>query len=699
MKQARDFAKARTLGVYLGVFVIAIGTRILLHGTLSVPLLLIFSWLLTATAVRQRTSPTRGNRALHAILFAATGLLLLISVIITPYGSYEAWFTSVGSGKNSEVFVVSNLFVAITTYFSAIILPAGLKAGFRWAFASLFLFVLFLVTVVTGRPLPAVLLVVGVVAAITISAYEKHHNALSTAHLLRWIGPIALSVAIPALLLSAVPTKGSRDFVDQRLSPVFRSMVLTLDPSFPLLYDAARASRDFREKVLGGLPELTDTPIFEVTGLPGQTVYLRTSVLDDYDGKAWHISDLVLNSGRRFRRPNFESRVNVQWMQIKVLAGNIDLLPNTLNTISVSATDGLRGNVVEGNYDTGFRLADPLPKGDSISLATVAAVAPALRPDLREAYLELPHVLPQQLLALARKLRSGAHSEEKILRNIQAFLAQNYTYTLSPLPDTSGEDYVSFFLFKSTGGYCVQFASAFVILARLEGIPARYATGYLAYIPTGTDHTVVTDLSSHSWPEVWQNGRGWTTWEATPAVDPSSYSRTVTGEWVYEYRIADNQNTARQLDSILGRNVNAPATPVSEVSDSTLRPWLFAAGGLLLIVAAGAILLLLRRRPRGQISHREQRFYHSLRKSAAIARRKLGIPEPEEIGWIEWTKRSGDRMNGNRVVLRRATEIAILHLYGLQPLPLDAEPAARAAARAIRRLRSTSTRTDGSHSS
>jgi hypothetical protein len=65
-------------------------------------------------------------------------------------------------------------------------------------------------------------------------------------------------------------------------------------------------------------------------------------------------------------------------------------------------------------------------------------------------------------------------------------------------------------------GYCDYYATAMVVLARLAGIPARLAVGYSTgdYEPEDEQY-VVTELSAHSWPELYFPGFGWIPFEPT----------------------------------------------------------------------------------------------------------------------------------------------------------------------------------------
>ncbi|QNN50731.1 transglutaminase domain-containing protein [Phycicoccus endophyticus] len=66
-------------------------------------------------------------------------------------------------------------------------------------------------------------------------------------------------------------------------------------------------------------------------------------------------------------------------------------------------------------------------------------------------------------------------------------------------------------------GYCVQFASAMVMLAREAGIPARMAVGFLPGTVDG-DQRVVRVTDAHAWPELWFPELGWMRFEPTPGV-------------------------------------------------------------------------------------------------------------------------------------------------------------------------------------
>ena len=66
-------------------------------------------------------------------------------------------------------------------------------------------------------------------------------------------------------------------------------------------------------------------------------------------------------------------------------------------------------------------------------------------------------------------------------------------------------------------GFCVQFASAYAVMARTLGIPARVAVGFTpGTLADGRYH--VTSHDAHAWPEIYLTGIGWThLFDPTPA--------------------------------------------------------------------------------------------------------------------------------------------------------------------------------------
>ena len=135
-------------------------------------------------------------------------------------------------------------------------------------------------------------------------------------------------------------------------------------------------------------------------------------------------------------------------------------------------------------------------------------------------WLQLPREFNPRTLEMAEQLRSRhAGDQERINAVLRHFHEQEFRYTLEPPP--LGHDSVDDFLFTTRAGFCEHYASAFVILMRAMGLPARVVTGYQGGEINPVDgYMEVRQSDAHAWAEVWLKGRGWVRFDPTAAVAP-----------------------------------------------------------------------------------------------------------------------------------------------------------------------------------
>ena len=99
------------------------------------------------------------------------------------------------------------------------------------------------------------------------------------------------------------------------------------------------------------------------------------------------------------------------------------------------------------------------------------------------------------------------------------FRQQPFEYTMQPprLADNAVDE----FLFMTRKGFCEHYASAFTVVMRAAGVPARVVTGYQGgeFNPFG-GYLIVRQSDAHAWSEVWIEGRGWMRVDPTAAVAP-----------------------------------------------------------------------------------------------------------------------------------------------------------------------------------
>ena len=152
-----------------------------------------------------------------------------------------------------------------------------------------------------------------------------------------------------------------------------------------------------------------------------------------------------------------------------------------------------------------------------------------LHPYRRGWYLEYPQSRNPRTAELARTMRAAAGSDEAFIRAVLTkFNAEEYHYTLEPPP--LGSDPVDRFLFETQRGFCEHYASAFALMMRAAGIPARVVVGYQGgeLNPVG-DYMIVRQADAHAWTEVWLQGTGWRRVDPTAAVAPERVDAGRTG--------------------------------------------------------------------------------------------------------------------------------------------------------------------------
>ena len=190
---------------------------------------------------------------------------------------------------------------------------------------------------------------------------------------------------------------------------------------------------------------------------------------------------------------------------------------------------------------------------------------------------------------------------------VQEFMQQFGTYAtnLDRLP--VGADPVDYFLGTSKKGFCVHYASAATLFLQALGIPARYATGYVAFASdfkksgTGSE-AVVTGERAHAWTEVYLDQIGWIPFEMTRGFDGQEQpAHTDASAGSQSSGTQNTENTSPQTDRSGQQNVDTPDAAQDEGTQNvqqeqplaerklfgiTLRCWLWIA------LAAAALLLI-----------------------------------------------------------------------------------------------------------
>ncbi|MBD5162504.1 MAG: hypothetical protein HDT14_10930 [Oscillibacter sp.] len=145
------------------------------------------------------------------------------------------------------------------------------------------------------------------------------------------------------------------------------------------------------------------------------------------------------------------------------------------------------------------RTLEPLLSGDQLELMFEAVER---QPEDFDGAAELPEGMEDWRDAITAASRTAA------------LLAALADYDLNVPAMEPGEDFVTHFL-EEGRGYCVHFATAGALLLRMQGIPARYVTGYTVQL-NSRGRGDVLDSDAHAWVEIYLDGYGWHPVEMTP---------------------------------------------------------------------------------------------------------------------------------------------------------------------------------------
>lgn len=279
--------------------------------------------------------------------------------------------------------------------------------------------------------------------------------------------------------------------------------------------------------------------------------YLKSDTFEIYEGGAWKRYDelpYLDNDGDFVQESilfdptdytNYYTIENVEVI-VKNINTNVLFVPNYALSDSyfeggVSIrVDPRRGiyyadELLEGNYRYNFNAVIPSygnPNFDEL----VRLSSNEQLPSGLDVYLTLPTENMLSIKALAEEITEDYDNPYDKALAIESYLKERYTYEEEPGAVPEGRDPVEYFLFNSKAGFCQQFSSAFILMARSVGIPARYATGFYVDVFEPEDYddymaeqgfmrdgmTSVYDSDSHTWAEAYFPEVGWIMFEATP---------------------------------------------------------------------------------------------------------------------------------------------------------------------------------------
>lgn len=261
---------------------------------------------------------------------------------------------------------------------------------------------------------------------------------------------------------------------------------------------------------------------------PANTLYFRGPVLSQFDGRNWQ-ADPVLDamavpqlrvSGEPIRYQMLIEPSKRRWLTLLDAARTEPQIPPGASVGRLRMSSSLQW--------LSWRPITDVLRVDAQSHLDFSHGPLQLTPELKR-YLQLPAGSNPRTQALGEHLQAelraqpgaGADTDRLIASALQRLKTGGYTYTLEP--GVVGSDHTADdFWFDSKQGFCEHIASAFAVLMRSMGVPARIVTGYQGGDRNSVDnYWTVRNSDAHAWTEVWIAGRGWVRVDPTGAVAPS----------------------------------------------------------------------------------------------------------------------------------------------------------------------------------
>ena len=187
-------------------------------------------------------------------------------------------------------------------------------------------------------------------------------------------------------------------------------------------------------------------------------------------------------------------------------------------------------------------------------------------------YTQLPSDLPTRINQLAQQITASATTPYEKASAIATYLQTNYTYKYGkddPLYNTKpqSQDPVDWFLFDHKVGTCGNFSSAFVVLVRSIGLPARVVGGWV--VSATAEQQVVYADQAHQWAEVGFANLGWVTFEATAGGAPSRVTVAFTTTTITPPSVATTATTPTSTTTSTPNTTRTATTTITTTSTTT----------------------------------------------------------------------------------------------------------------------------------
>ncbi len=283
--------------------------------------------------------------------------------------------------------------------------------------------------------------------------------------------------------------------------------------------------------------------VMRVTMLEGRgklrdDLYWRGIALDHFDGVTWSVDSEKFGDYEKRHSTNRYGIFSVKKNTKNVIAHEIitepidtDILFAINEPVGYSVTGGGKsrygGSIYEVNnsYFLPFNPRQRIKYRAYSSLQNYPDEKLEDEPDqysfyIKQRYLQLPQ-FSSEVENMATDITKNENTVYGKSKAVLRYLLEEMNYTLT-LKSGTKEFPLETFLLEKKEGHCEYFATAMVVLLRLNGIPSRIVNGFIG--GTWNKHGnfyVVKESDAHTWVEVYFPKRGWITFDPTPSSDSS----------------------------------------------------------------------------------------------------------------------------------------------------------------------------------
>ncbi|MCA1949576.1 MAG: transglutaminase-like domain-containing protein [Treponema sp.] len=599
----------------------------LLRGTGPLWLPLLWSMVSLALASWHRVSGSGKTAGLLTLIWIAAGLILLIVLLnVSRRSLAEVWFIMVRQGKARGFFsyfaaliygFLTTLSALLFVYFGPIAGSTALTAVSLLTWAILY-----------GKTLGFV----GALFFFLLLFFVLNARRCSPAKPKQFL-IMLLSVSFPfgAALLATAPLVPLFDTSGTEISlPGFdmTPLVLNLAPSLPLLLDVPGYGLEVGSSRFSTRLDLSSVPLFEIEGTPGASLYLASATYGNRTADGWaedtYREESILMSGQVPLGTGTQGL-----LQLRFVGDYYDRFPLPADAESVYVKPVTQGSplpqAVLAGAACGLRFEQPIERGAAIEVRLKESTKSVLwSPEGIQsgdpARYRDPGPDPQGRIAqFAQQWQTDKRDPESLWSTAQAverYLKEQYGYSarVSGGPRSLA---LERFLFEEKRGYCLHFASAFVVILRHLGIPARLVEGFRLTLDA-QGRGLIRGTDAHAWAEAYIGGR-WLRFDPTPAAGPSGGNPAV----------PDMYAAARVGSGLLP--AESPGDESVHPSQHKNRLWMWY--GLLFLVLGFAVavsLLFLH-----LTQDRPQKVKRQLKRLVRAGKRR-GISGPEMTGWLRW---------------------------------------------------------------